>query len=75
MNKKRRSEISVIKSRIESAKDALSSVLDDEYEAMSEYPENLQATDIYEVMEDSVDIMESSIDSLDGVIDSLSEII
>ena len=73
MNNKRRKELRRAIDMIETALDIVNSVKDEEEDAMCNYPENLQGTEIYENMETAVDTMEDAVSNIDDGISSLSE--
>lgn len=50
-------------------------VCDKEQDAVDNYPENLQGTDMYEAMERAVDNLESAMEMLDDAKDLLAEIV
>ena len=75
MNNLRRSKIKNVAREIESAKDKLEFIMDEEIDSMNEYPENLHGTDVYQTMEDCVVLLDSSIEKLDDVIDDISNIV
>ena len=75
MNKVRRQKIGDAVLHIQSAERILSSVMDDEQDAMDNMPENLQESERYSTMEDAVDCLDDVISTLDETIESLNEII
>ena len=75
MNKKRREKISNAIWSLNIAKDILGEVLPEETEAFENTPENLQESERYYSMEETIDTLDSAIDGLDEVISSLEECI
>ena len=75
MNNKRRKELRRAIDMIETALDIVNSVKDEEEDAMCNYPENLQGTEIYENMETAVDTMEDAVSNIDDGISSLNEVV
>lgn len=73
MNNKRRKELRRAIDMIETALDIVNSVKDEEEDAMCNYPENLQGTEIYENMETAVDTMEDVVSNIDDGISSLND--
>lgn len=74
MNKTRRRNITSAISKMNSALTILDGALDEECFAMDNYPENLQGSDVYLEMEESVDCLSNSVDLLRDAIDEVSEI-
>lgn len=72
MNNKRRKELRRAIDMIETALDIVNSVKDEEEDAMCNYPENLQGTEIYENMETAVDTMEEVASAIEDAADSLN---
>ena len=73
MNNKRRKELRRAIDMIETALDIVNSAKHEEEDAMCNYPENLQGTEIYENMETAVDTMEDAVSNIDDGISSLNE--
>lgn len=71
MNKQRREKIREVKQRIESCKNELQIILDEEQDYFDNMPENLQGSMRGSDSEDAIDTMESCIDGLDEVIKEL----
>lgn len=71
MNKQRREKIREVRSQIESCKDKLQIILDEEQDYFDNMPENLQGSVRGSDSEDAIDTMESCIDELDEVIKEL----
>ena len=72
MNNKRRKELRRAISMIETALNIVNSVKDEEEDAMYNYPENLQGTEVYENMEVAVDTMEEVTSAIEDGVDSLN---
>ena len=72
MNNKRRKELRRAIDMIETALNIVNSVKDEEEDAMYNYPENLQGTEIYENMETAVDTMEEVASVIEDAVDSLN---
>lgn len=75
MNKTRRAKITESVGFLETAKQMLSEVLDEEQDAMDNMPENLQESERYSKMEDACCTLEYAIDDLDLVVDSVMELV
>lgn len=71
MNKQRREKIREIRNEIESCKDKLQIILDEEQDYFDNMPENLQGSMRGSDSEDAIDTMEGCIDELDEVIKEL----
>lgn len=56
----------------ESAKVILEEVRDEEQDAMDNMPENLQESDRYLMMEETVDVLEEAIEDVDELLESIS---
>lgn len=65
MNKQRREIIRRAINLLESAHSLLQDALYEERDAMENIPENLQSSDRYEEMEQSVDFLEDAVSSVD----------
>lgn len=74
MNKKRLKKIENITRTLYNVNDFLEDILDEEKDAYYSYPENLQNTDTYFIMEDSVDKISDAISYLKDTIDVLEDI-
>ena len=75
MNNKRRKELLKAIDAIEATLGIVNNVKDEEEDAMYNYPENLQGTEIYETMEVAVDTMEEVISAIEDAVDSLNNAI
>lgn len=71
MNKQRREKIKEVRNEIESCKDKLQIILDEEQYYFDNMPENLQGSMRGSGSEDAIDTMENCIDELDEVIKEL----
>lgn len=71
MNKQRRQKIKEVRQQIESCKNDLQVILDEEQDYFDNMPENLQGSMRGSDSEDSIDTMESCIDELDEIIKEL----
>lgn len=71
MNKQRRQKIKELRTEIESCKNKLQVILDEEQDYFDNMPENLQSSMRGSDSEDAIDTMESCIDELDEVIKEL----
>ena len=72
MNDKRRSGLKSAIDLLIRASEIVSSVKDDEEDALDNMPENLQASDRYEKMEDAVAALEEAEESIESAIDSIN---
>lgn len=73
MNDKKRQKLSKAMSLLREAADYVNDVKDDEDDALSNMPENLQYSDRYEKMEKAVDALESAGESIESAIDNIDE--
>ncbi len=73
MNNPRRNELENILKLLESAKDRLEAVLDEEEESRDSTPENFQGTERYEISEAACDNLAEAVDSLDTAIDAVNQ--
>lgn len=73
MNDKKRQKLSKAMSLLREAAGYVNDVKDDEDEALSNMPENLQYSDRYEKMEKAVDALESAGESIESAIDNIDE--
>ena len=74
MNNTRRSRLRQAADHLETAKQIVSGVCDEEQDAMDNMPENLQGSDRYSDMENAVSMMEDAVDGIDTALSSLSDI-
>ena len=74
MNKSRRQRIRDVRKEIESCKESLQAILDEEQEYFDNMPENLQGSMRGSDSEDAIDTMESCIEDLENIINELTEI-
>lgn len=73
MNDKKRQKLNKAMSLLREAAGYVDDVKDDEDDALSNMPENLQYSDRYEKMEKAVDALESASESIESAIDSIDE--
>lgn len=71
MNKQRREKIRELRNEIETCKDKLQTILDEEQDYFDNMPENLQGSMRGSDSEDAIDTMTECIDGLDEVIKEL----
>ena len=74
MNKQRRESIRKIKQEIETCKENLQKILDEEQDYFDNMPENLQGSMRGSDSEDAIDTLENCIDDLENIINELMEI-
>ena len=74
MNKERRAKIAKIISDLESIKERLQDVLDDEQNVFDNMPENLQCSMRGEESETAIECMNEAVDALDNAVEQLEEI-
>ena len=74
MNKQRRQRIRDVRKEIETCKENLQKILDEEQDYYDNMPENLQCSMRGSGSEDAIDIMESCIEDLENIIKELTEI-
>ena len=74
MNKQRRQKIRDVRRGIESCKESLQKILDEEQDYFDNMPENLQGSMRGSDSEDAIDTMESCIEDLENIISELTEI-
>ena len=75
MNNDRRKRLSKTIEMLNNAESEIESVLDDENDCMSNYPENLQGTDAYADMEEAVDTLGEAQSSLEEIINQLEGLV
>lgn len=73
MNNKRRKQISNIIKTLEESKDDITSVMEEEQEALDNMPEGFISGERGEKCQTAIDLLDDAINSLDEVIDSLEE--
>jgi DNA repair ATPase RecN len=71
MNKKRRTELREVISKLDDCRTAIDMILSEEADCLGNMPENLEYSEQYEKMEEVVDNLEEALDEIDSVIDSL----
>ena len=74
MNKQRKQKIRDVRKEIESCKENLQKVLDEEQDYFDNMPENLQGSMRGSDSEDAIDTMENCIEDLENIIKELTEI-
>ena len=74
MNKSRKQRIRDIRREIESSKENLQKILDEEQDYFDNMPENLQGSMRGSDSEDAIDAMESCIEDLENIINELMNI-
>ncbi len=75
MNNRRRKRLQDAASWISNAGEIVQEVLFDESNALDNYPENLQGTDVYEAMEQSVDQLGDVYDQIQEILGTIDEIV
>lgn len=75
MNKQRRAEIKDIIETLESAKEDLEMVAEDERYSFDNLPEGLQCSERGEVMEENADNLEEASSNIDDIIELLEGVI
>ena len=75
MNKNRRQSLRNAIKLLTDASTLIESVCDDEEDALSNTPENLQNTERYENMENAVDCLNEASDKLDEVMECIEQAI
>ena len=75
MNKQRRKSLETIMQTIESLREDLTSILEEEQEAFDNMPEGLQESERGEAMQEAIDNLESADSSFEELIDYISEAI
>ncbi len=71
MNKERRKALSTISAQLESLKDELQAVYDEEDEAKSNLPDSLQEGEKGQAMDDAISAMSSAIDAIDEAVSQI----
>lgn len=71
MNDKKRQKLSKAMSLLREAAGYVNDVRDDEDDALSNMPENLQYSDRYEKMENAIDALESASNNIDEAINNI----
>ena len=74
MNNTRRTRLRQAADHLETAKQIVSDVCEEEQDAMDNMPENLQGSDRYSDMEDAVSLMEEAVDGIDAALTAISDI-
>ena len=74
MNKSRRQRIRDVRREIESCKENLQKILDEEQDYFDNMPENLQGSMRGSDSENAIDVLESCIEDLENIINELMEI-
>lgn len=73
MNNRKRQKLNMAISLLREAAGYVDDVKDDEDDALSNMPENLQYSDMYMKMEKAVDALESASESIESAIDGIDE--
>ena len=73
MNKARRKQLEEVVSMVETAKEMLEEILDDEQDYYDNIPENLQGSERSEASETAISLIEDAIGDLDSAIDNINE--
>ena len=66
MNSKKRSELKKAADMLDTVIGIVNRVCDQEQDAADNYPENLQNTDVYEAMENTIDGLNDALENLDA---------
>lgn len=74
MNKERRSKILQVIKEIETVKNSLQNILDDEENTFDNMPENLQCSARGEESEESIECMDEAVEALNTAIEQLENI-
>ena len=75
MNRKRRESLRIAADLLEAAKRTVDKALDEEQDALSGVPENLEYSERCEKMENAVDALENASESMDEALESIREAI
>ena len=73
MNNKRRAILKKSIDTLEIASNYINTVLDEEQDSLDNMPENMQASERYENMENAVDCLEDAESSIDDAISKIEE--
>lgn len=73
MNNQKRKSLEVAVDLLNRASEIVSVVLDDELDSLENMPENLQASEKYERMEEAVDKLDEAIEQIDRAQDCINE--
>ena len=73
MNNQKRKSLEVAVDLLNRASEIVSVVLDDELDSLENMPENLQAGEKYERMEEAVDKLDEAIEQIDRAQDCINE--
>ena len=73
MNNRRRNKLENILGLLESAKDCLEAVLNEEENCRDNIPENLQGSERYELVEAACDNLTEAVDGLDTAIEAINQ--
>jgi hypothetical protein len=75
MNKSRKSRLSKINADLETLKDSLDTIMNEEEEAFGNLPESIQDSDRGQAMQDAIDNLAEATDSIQSALDSLTAIL
>lgn len=73
MNKARRKQIDEAISKLNDLKDEIESIMNDEEEYKDNMPENMQASEKYELAESACESLQTTIDALEEAVSNLEE--
>lgn len=75
MNKSRRNQLEDLLASLRNCISELQSIYEDERDALERMPENLQNSERYQQMDETVDVLETEMYNLDDIISHLENII
>ncbi len=73
MNNRKRDLLKKAKGFLNNASDIISRVLEEEEDCLDNMPENLQASEKYERMEDAISKLESAVEHIDNAQEDIDE--
>lgn len=73
MNNRKRGLLKESKTLLDRASDLISKVLEEEENCLDNMPENLQASENYERIEDAIDKLESAIEHIDNAQEDIDD--
>lgn len=71
MNRTRRASVKRVIGGLSDIQSMIESILEEEQDALDAMPENLEGSDMYGRMEDSVDALDNALDSIESAIEDL----